>query len=360
MANPVQSPADAHTRKGGEVPEFLRVTVADEKPASARAVAESAVLALNSSMLRLYDESLVKFKRNMRDHGPIILALFTGQGGNMILYRPSHEPEVAPPVPIVYQLAKSVGHSCMGVYQIVTPYLADPRANQSWRAPLAAYRTENQTALAGLGELDISEDERALLRAILERNVAFMDECLAAGTYSYESLEKFVRGCTPYAVKLIGVASGAQVGHWMKVVEGWKEKLGKDWERTYAVSNTLYIARQNNILFSVLAQHMGTEPMGDRLLLIETPEFETTPEKMLDVLGRIVADRGLGMAFFRDYFLMDVELLGGGGRSAIEREMAKRGRKAILPTLAPFRSNAWPWKTDPASGTGPARLEDVK
>src|SRR5207249_3819498 len=54
-------------RNGGPVPEFLRVVVADEKPASPRAVAEQAVLALNSSMLRLYDESLEKFKQNMRD-----------------------------------------------------------------------------------------------------------------------------------------------------------------------------------------------------------------------------------------------------------------------------------------------------
>ena len=157
----------------------------------------------------------------------------------------------------------------------------------------------------------------------------------------------------------IGIATAAQVGHWMKVVEDWKAKLGKDWERTYGVSNTLYIARQNNILFSVLVQFMGTETMGDRLLLIETPEFETTPEKMLDVLTRIVADRGLGMVFFRDYFLMDVELLGGGGRAVIEKEMAKRGRKPLLPPLVPFRSNDWPWKTDPTKGTGPARLEDV-
>ena len=82
-------------------------------------------------------------------------------------------------------------------------------------------------------------------------------------------------------------------------------------------------------------------------------------EKMLDVLGRIVADRSLGMVFFRDYFLMDVELLGGGGRAAIEREMANRGREALLPTLVPFRSNDWPWKTDPSKGTGPARLEDA-
>ena len=154
-----------------------------------------------------------------------------------------------------------------------------------WRGPLQAYRTQNQTALDSLGALDISEDDRAVLRTILERNLAFMDECLAKGTYTYEGLEKYIRGCTPYSVKTIGIGSSAQVGHWMKVVEDWKKMLGKDWERTYAVSNSLYVARQNNILFTVLVQFMGTEAMGDRLLLIETPEFETTPEKMLDVLG---------------------------------------------------------------------------
>jgi hypothetical protein len=247
----------------------------------------------------------------------------------------------------------------MAIYEIVSPYVSNAYANQLWRPPLEMYRAQNQTALDGLDALDISEDERSVLRTILQNNLAFMDDCVTRGGYSYEDVENFIRDTTPYSAKTIGVASSAQVGHWMKVIEGWKTKLGEDWERTYAVSNSLYVARQNNILFSVLVQFMGTETMGDRLLLIETPEFETTPEKMLDVLGRIVADRSLGMVFFRDYFLMDVELLGGGGRAAIEREMANRGREALLPTLVPFRSNDWPWKTDPSKGTGPARLEDA-
>jgi hypothetical protein len=263
-------------------------------------------------------------------------------------------------VPIVYQLAKSVGHSTMAIYQVVVPHVTNAAANQSWRGPLQAYRTQNQAALDSLGALDISADDRAVLRAILERNLAFMDKCLSKGNYTYADVEEYIRGCTPYSIKTIGIGSSAQVGHWMAVVEGWKKKLGKDWENTYAVSNSLYVARQNNILFSVLVQFMGTETMGDRLLLIETPDFETTPEKMLEVLTRIVADRCLGMVFFKDYFLMDVELLGGGGRKAIEQEMNKRGLKPLLPSLAPFRSNDWPWKTDSKKGWGPAALEEIK
>jgi hypothetical protein len=343
----------------GVVPEFMNPVLDDEQPANARVVAERAVLALNESMFVLYEASLAKFKQNMRERVPIILALFTGEGGQMILYRPGQAAEVAPPVPIIYQLAKSVGHSTMAIYEVVSPYLSDAHANQLWRAPLKMYRTQNRSALNSLGALDISEDDRSVLRTILESNLAFMDECIAKGGYSYTEVEKFIRDTVPYSIETIGIGSGAQVGHWMTVIEGWKQELGEDWERMYAVSNSLYIARQNNILYSVLVQFMGTETMGDRLLLVETPEFETTPEMMLDVLGRIVADRSLGMVFFQDYFLMDVELLGGGGRAAIEREMAKRGKEAILPTLAPFRSSDWPWKTDPTKGTGPARMEDI-
>jgi hypothetical protein len=117
-----------------------------EAPVSQRAVSEQAILALNSSMFGLYDHSLEKFKQNLCDRVPIILALFTGQGDQMILYRPGEAAEVAPPVPIVYQLAKSVSHSTMAIYQIVVPYLSNPAANQLWRAPLQAYRTKNQTA----------------------------------------------------------------------------------------------------------------------------------------------------------------------------------------------------------------------
>src|SRR6185312_6950132 len=221
------------------------------------------------------------------------------------------------------------------------------------------YRTQHRSALEGLGELKLSDDDRDVLRTILARNLALMDDCLSAGGYTYGQLEEYIRGTTPFSVKGIGIASSTQVGHWMGVVEGWKNRLGEDWDATYAVNNTMYVTRQNNILYSILVQFMGTETMGERLLLVETAEFETTPEKMLDVLARIVADRSLGMVFFRDFFAMDVELLGGGGRAAIQREMSNRGMDAVLPSLAPFRSNDWPWKTDPTKGSGPARLEDA-
>lgn len=344
---------------GGEIPDYLRPVIVEEPDSTAQAVAERAVLALNESMMQHYEVSLNKFKGNLRDKSPILLAMFTGQGGQMVLYRPGREPEAAPSVPLTYQLFKSVGHSTLAIYEILVPYLSNASGNQLWRPTLDTYLTQNRIALQGLDSLDVAADKRDILRQILELNIEFMEQCLSRGGFTLEDIEGYVRSTVQHSFKAIGIASGTQVAHWMGVVERWQGELGADWERTYAVSNTLYIARQNNILFSVLAQFMGVEAIGDRLLLVETPEFETTPEKLLDVLTRIVADRSLGMMFFRDYYLMDVELLGGGARAAIEREMEKRGRTAVLPPLAPFRSNDWPWKTDPQKGTGPARLEEA-
>lgn len=341
------------------IPEYMRPVVAEEPPASRQLIAENAVLALNESMLRHYDASLAIFTRNLLDQRPIILAMFTGQGGQMVLYRPGREPEQAPPVPLAYQLAKSIGHSSMAIYQIVAPYLSNAAGNHLWCAPLETYRTENRLARDGIDDLGIDDDARSILRSILELNLAFMDGCLARTSFTPDELRDFVRSTVPFSFKAMGLASGLQVGHWMEVLDRWQGALGPEWDTVYAASNSLYVARQNNILFSVLMQYFDEEAMGDRLLLIETPDFETTPEKLLEVLARIVADRSMGAMFFRDYFLMDVELLGGGARAAIEREMAKRGRTPLLPPLAPFRSTEWPWKTDPDRGTGAARLQDV-
>jgi len=135
-----QSPVPSFVRD--RVPEFLRTVLADERPADSRAIAEQAVLTLNLSMMSLYDEALIKYKQNLRDRAPIILAQFSGAGGQFTLYRPGHEPVIADPVPVIYQLAKSIGHSSMAIYQIVAPYLAEP-TNLSWRGPLQTYRTQN-------------------------------------------------------------------------------------------------------------------------------------------------------------------------------------------------------------------------
>jgi hypothetical protein len=344
---------------GQALPPYMELVANQGQAASKREVAEAAVIRLDSAMNELYASTLRYSKRNFRDNFPIIVALFSAQGGQVILYAPGKAPVVAERVPVAYELAKSVSHSPMAVYQIVSPFLKDPTADGSWKGPMRAFRAQNQTALDGLDALDLSKEDRDALAGILKRNVAFMDRCLERGTYTYAELEEFARGQKPFLTQSTWIAGNAQVKHWMKVLDGWKKMLGKDWDRLHAVTNTLYVTRQNNILFTILAQYMGQSAINERLLLIETPEFTTTPEKLLDVMTRIVADRSLGQVFFNDYYLMDVELMSDPTRRAIKEQVAERGMKLLMPTLSPFHSNKWPWRTNPKDGTGPSSLYEI-
>jgi hypothetical protein len=156
----------------------------------------------------------------------------------------------------------------------------------------------------------------------------------------------------PVLKKIIAWAAETQVAHWMGVLAEWKALLGPDWDKAYAASNTIYVARQNNVLFSVLAQFFGPEAINSRLMLIETISFTTTPEEMLEALTRVISDRIVGALFFGNSSLMDFELMGGDGRDAIVAEATKRGITPFLPPVVPFGSKQWPTLITPGPGPG--------
>jgi hypothetical protein len=320
-------------------------------------VATKDVQALNSAMFDLYDNAARIFQKNLLSKHPVILALFSGAGGRMILYRPGMAPTEAPQVPIVYQLLKSVGHSTMALAEVVGPYV-DNADDKSWRGAMLAYRAKMQAALDRLDQTPMQSDWRDNNRTILQNNIAFMDECLAKGVIPFATLEAFGKKQAPFLAKNVAWAAQTQVAHWMGVLADWKTQLGADWEKTYAASNTIYVARQNNVLFSVLAQFFGPDAINDRLLLIETISFTTTPADMLESLTRIIADRSVGSLFFGNYHLMDYELMGGDARVAIAAETGKRGMTTFLPPVVPFGSKQWPTLVTP--GPGPASIADLK
>ena len=338
-----------------DLPDYMQ-PIAGVVTVSPTEVANDNLLALNRSMFQLYDETGKLLQRNILAQHPVILGLFSGAGGRFILYRPGMAPLEAPPVPMVYQLLKSVGHSTMAVSEVVAPYIDNP-ANQAWLASLLAYRSQMQSALDTLDRAELPPDWRAVPRTILQNNVAFMDNCAKKGAITMADIQDFAKRQGPSLKKVIAWAAQTQVAHWMTVIGDWKKMLGADWEKTYAASNTIYVARQNNILFSVLAQYFGADAINDRLLLIETISFTTTPADMLEALTRVVADRSVGAIFFGNYKLMDYELMGGDARTAIIVETAKRGMTPVLPPAVPFGSHQWP--TLITAGSGPTSLADL-
>ena len=341
--------------RAADVPSYFKEIVGSQTAGPAE-IGTKNILQLNATMFELYGDAGQLFRKNILAQHPLILGLFSGAGGQFILYRPGMAPLEAPPVPIVYQLLKSVGHSTMALAEVVVPYLDSP-GDLSWRGSLAAYRNRMQSALDDLDATAVQDDWRPTNRSILQNNIAFMDECLKNNVISADALQEFAKKQAPLLKKDIAWAAQTQVAHWMDVIGGWKQMLGADWDKTYAASNTIYVARQNNILFSLLAQYFGPEAINDRLILIETISFTTTPDDMLDSLTRIIADRSVGAAFFGNYYLMDFELMGGDARQAIIGEDAKHKTDATLPPQVPFGSHQWPMLITP--GPGAKSLADL-
>jgi len=343
------------TADADDLPDYMQ-PIAGHTASTSTETATKNVLALNSAMFDLYGDAAKVFQQNILGKHPVILGLFSGAGGRFILYRPGQPPLDAPSVPIVYQLLKSVGHSTMALAEVVGPYIDNP-ADQSWRDSMLSYRSRMKSALDGLDLTVMPAQWRDNNRIILENNIAFMDECLKKGEIPFAALQAFAEKQAPYLKLNIAWAAQTQVAHWMGVIADWKKMLGSDWDKTYAASNTIYVARQNNVLFSVLAQFFGPEAINDRLILIETMSFTTTPSEMLESLTRIIADRSVGALFFGNYYLMDYELMGGDARAAIIADGSKRGMKPFLPPPVPFGSKQWPTLITP--GPGPASLADL-
>jgi hypothetical protein len=351
--------SSAQTASSQGLPDYMDVIVGNAASSTKPQVAEQNVLALDIAMFGLYDEAQMKFQKNFLAQHPVIMALFSNQGGTLMLYRPGKAPVAAPQVPIRYQIYKSVGHSALALFELAGSYLGTV-SDQSWVGPMRTFRTTSQTAIDSLNDVDLQADARETERKVLVANIKFMDACLSKGSYTFADIQQYAQEVRPLLAHTVWLGASTQVEHWMKVMKDWKDMLGPDWDKTYGISNTLYVARQNNVLFSVLAQFFGKDAMNTRLFLFETSQFVTTPDQMLDVLIRTVADRSVGQVFFGNYYLMDYELMGGDGRKAIAEEDKKYGMPVFLPPAVPFHSNEWPFRIDPSQGEGPTTIEEIK
>ncbi len=314
------------------------------------------LMQLNQSMFGLYDHAIKIFQNELFAKHPIIIAQLSGSGGRLVLYRPGLPPEEAEPIPAVYQYMKAVSHSTLAVSEIGLPYV-DRAHETGWIAPMRAYLAETKRARDGLDFVDMPQEWRVNSRAILDINIKFMEECLAKGQIAKEALDAFGRNQRAHVKNAISWAAQTQVSHLMTVLDAWQQKLGGTFDQAYAATNTIYVMRQNNIIFSILAQYFGPQAINDRLLLIETLSFTPTQDDIITKMVRILADRVVGQLLFGNNRVMDYELMGTDAREAIIAGMKARGRDAMLPPLVPYGSNQWPALI--SGGSGPATLGDL-
>jgi len=326
--------------------------------ASSLSPAEKSLINLNNTMFGIYDEALNQFKTNLLDKTPVIVARFSTEGGHFTLYRPHQTPLVAEFPAVTYQIAKSVGHSVMITYNMLRPYIHASAADKSWRKNVSLFQGKVNSALKNIDALAVSDSDKQVFRQVLTLINNTLTACLKKGSITEEDLNQFTVLARPFISKLIIISSSAQVERQMAVLAEWKKLLGSEWDKAYALTNTIYVTRQNNMIFSMLAEWMGKEAINHRIFLFETTSFTTTDQDILTLWSRIMFDRQLGEGFFGDYYLMDSELIANGGRAEIVKTAKQYNLPDILPELEPFNSTDWPWRHNPSSGTGPASLSE--
>lgn len=312
---------------------------------------------LNQSMFRIYDHAIKIFQNDLFLKHSIIIAQLSGSGGRLVLYRPGLPAEEAAEIPAVYQVMKELSHSALAVSEIVLPYIDRPY-DKSWISTMRGYLAEAKLAREGIDVVDMPNEWRANSRAILDTNIKFMQDCLLKGQIEKEDLYLFGKAQRPFVKNAIAWAAQTQVSHLMKVLDEWQVKLGGNFDNTYAATNTIYVTRQNNIIFSILAQYFGAGAINDRLFLIETLSFTPSQDDIIAKMVRILADRNVGALLFGNDRVMDYELMGSDARAAIVAEMKSRGKEAILPPLVPYGSKQWPALI--SGGSGPATLDALQ
>ncbi|WP_183458755.1 hypothetical protein [Microbulbifer rhizosphaerae] len=249
---------------------------------------------------------------------PVILAMFNGVGGKYILRRHGREVAVEP-VPELYQQMKSVSHTIVGVYEIVSPYFDSPE-DGNWRPKLTEFNQMLKDGLATLDQVGMPSEVEQHCRTILEGGIKFTGNALKTGTFSADDYSAYTKSVWPSIAANIQLAGKLQVDHFEDLITKWRKEMGEEeWSRLYAIVGTAWAMRRENVHFQILAQMMGREAVNDRLILAESIP-DVSEDQLLMLLGRIINDRGLATLVFGDEYRMDVELIGEATRAETEKK----------------------------------------
>ena len=144
-----------------------------------------AIYQLNRDKTEIYSHNLELFQKNILAEHPVILALFSSQGGRLILYRPGHEPIEAPNVPEEYQIVKSIGHSTLALYSFAVAYTDE--SNQLLKNFLA----DNQKTLSALENLELEPQIKDDAKTILHNNILAIESYLEKSSVSIEDIRAY-------------------------------------------------------------------------------------------------------------------------------------------------------------------------
>lgn len=276
---------------------------------------------LNPSMLNTLAEQQHVYQKTLLQKHPIIVALFSPQGGKFILYRPKHAPLIAPSLEQAqnYEMATQVEHAAMEAYELAIQGLNDSNT-QFWQIKMLAFSKHIVLMQQVIFKLNSSDSEKQLMQDLLSQTQQFLMNNLHQHNLSMDRTNSYAKAMKPNLLKLTKEVATAQVNHWMDIVSNWKKELGADWSNTYAVVIYIPVQPQNNIFLNILSYFMGQEALGQRLFYFPLHNYTPTANEALSLFTKAIPDKDLANQVYGQYFLSYSGILSQVAREAIKQK----------------------------------------
>ncbi|MCX7355699.1 MAG: hypothetical protein NTY59_12890 [Alphaproteobacteria bacterium] len=267
-------------------------------PAAAQVTGSDALDRLNASFRARYAESRAA---TLGRTDPVILVEFETL---VLLHKGERRAE--PFTPPLYHQLKSIAHIPLALFVMSSQYSDKPLPAEARRA-LDEYRAQVVAARDALPAIEIPADLRPTLDTIISSSLSLIDETRASGRFDPMATTALARSLEPALMSAAREAARVQLNGLDRASRRFRADLGEEaWSRTYVVVLGVRQARVGNLQYSYFQRVLGPVADNKRLIYAESVFDET---KALELLGTILLDREIGVAFFDQEYRMERDLL---------------------------------------------------
>lgn len=298
----------------GRATAFLAITffLATAAPLAADE-ADAALIELNTAFRARYADA--RHATLARERAVLVIAF-----DRAILFRDAQRVEEAFTPPI-YDRVKAVAHVPLALY-VLSVRWGDEALPPEAIGALKAYRVAATAARDGLATPEFASSDLARQHAIIDAVLSEIDRTLAAGRYDGRGVAQLCRSLLPAILDNVRDAARAQLDGLDSVITRWRTTMGEDdWRQAKIVVLGVRQARVDNLQFSYFRRALGEDAVNKRLFYAEGL---FTEQLGLDLLGTILLDRGIGLAFFGNESRMERDLLGDAAGAYLDEMFAKR------------------------------------
>ncbi|MEU4929651.1 hypothetical protein AB0G54_24620 [Streptomyces yokosukanensis] len=346
--------------------------------AARKKTARDNIRAVDTGMRTNYDT----LRANLTQHlGPVIIVSNDMVGGTYYLVNNGKVIETIKPVDEVFELAKSIAHTPLGIYSVCAPYLdpknilaaqaqyVDPHdlamvaftgpKDTSWITPLQTFANTLDTARRTLEDAVLPADLHDSCAFILDHAHDYISDTIRKREFDMKSFEDFSGAVYPSIRTNMYWSSKVQIQGVSDLMTRWRKQVGDDaWSGLYAVVLSLWTTYELNQNSIIIKNFMNQSEVDSHLIDLMTAQTPADPVAVaLDNLARIVQDNiAAEMVFATDQTTADalkgrqdllsteiLQLLGGGtganAASAITKGQANQlvcpfhNRSAATPAL---------------------------